>query len=326
MNFILPKYLRKDITVTTITPPYDQGTLMPFVETVTINGSFGGMQLQSFHRNDFSIYQHIFRMRRKASVKVDADQPMITLTYVLKGTIPCKLNGFGKATLSEGWYHLYYVPEGKHIASMPEGEAVILQVNFCPALLQELGNKYQALREVCENVLNESERGLQQCAAEITPKIKELLHSICSCKLADAELDLFLRARVYDLLLLYLEELNASRKSFNTRYHFTDNDLMALHKAGTLLLEHMHEPLHQQVLARYVHLHPKKLAEGFRLVHGITIHEWISNTRIDKAKQLLKDTGASIHEIALEVGYATTSVFTRAFKGIVGCTPKDYRK
>ena len=33
-----------------------------------------------------------------------------------------------------------------------------------------------------------------------------------------------------------------------------------------------------------------------------------------------------IQEIALELGYATTSVFTRAFKGMVGCTPKDYRK
>lgn len=326
MDFILPKYLRKDIAVTTITPPYDQGTLMPFVNTVSISGSFGSMQLQSFHRSDFSLYQHIFHMKRKANVKVDAEQPMITLTYVLKGTIPCKLNGFGKATLSEGWYHLYYVPEGKHIASMPEGEAVILQVNFYASLLQELGNKYLALREVCENVMSESKRGLQQGAAEITPKIRVLLNSICNCKLTDAELDLFLRARIYDLLLLYLEELNTSRKIFNTRYHFTDDDLKALHKAGDLLLEHIHEPLHQQVLARYVHLHPKKLAEGFRMVHGVTIHEWISKTRIDKAKQLLTNTSASIHEIALEVGYATTAVFTRAFKSMVGCTPKGYRK
>ncbi|MCW3465174.1 helix-turn-helix domain-containing protein [Chitinophaga nivalis] len=326
MNFILPKYLQKDITVTTIRPPYSKSGLLPFLDTVTFNGSFGCVLLQSFHKTDFAIYQHVFRMKQQVSVKVEARQPMITLSYVLKGIIPCNLNGFGKAMLAEGWYHLYYVPVGKHTAAMPCGEAVVFQINFNQELIQELGNKYEVLRDVCENVMNESGKGVQQMAAEITPRIKEILNGIYNCNLEDAELELFLRARIYDLLLLYLEELSAAKRSFNTRYHFSKEDLQALHEISTLLQERIHEPINQQVLARYVHLHPKKLAEGFRLMYGVTIHEWVSRARIDKAKKLLKESSIPIGEIALELGYTTTSIFTRAFKGMVGCTPKHYRK
>lgn len=326
MNFILPRYLQKDIKVITTSPPYNQEKLLPFSDTTVVTGTFGSMLMQSYCKKDFAVYHHVFRMKRKASVKVDADQGMITLTYVLKGTIPCRLNGFGRAVLSEGWYHLYYIPAGKHIASMPAGEAVVLQVNFSPDLVRELGSQYQAVKEVCDNLVNNSESGLQQIAAEITPRIRELLNGIYSCGLAGAQLELFLRARIYDLLLLYLEELNNGSKHFHTRYHFTERDLLALHEVSALLQERLHEPLNRQVLAKYVHLHPRKLAEGFRLVYGATIHEWVSKIRIDKAKQLLMASDSPIQEIALELGYATTSVFTRAFKGMVGCTPKDYRK
>ncbi|MBV8252338.1 MAG: helix-turn-helix transcriptional regulator [Chitinophaga sp.] len=312
--------------VTTILPPYSEDTLLPFTGSVITSGRFGKVLLQSFHGKDFAIYQHVFRMKQTVNVKVVVSRPMITLSYVLKGTIPCNLNGFGKAMLTEGWYHLYYVPAGKHKASMPKGEAVVLQININLELIQGLGNKYEELYEVCNKVRNESGKGVQQIAANITPSVKELLNSIYHCTLEEAELELFLGARVYDLLLCYLEELNNAKQHFHSRYHFTEDDLRTLHNVSTLLMEHIHEPVNQQVLAKAVHLHPKKLAEGFRLMYGVTIHEWVSKLRIDKAKQLLKNSSAPIQEIALEVGYATTSIFTRAFKGSVGCSPRDYRK
>ena len=46
----------------------------------------------------------------------------------------------------------------------------------------------------------------------------------------------------------------------------------------------------------------------------------------EKAKELLINTGMSIHEISIAVGYVNTSSFRRKFKQEVGITPSQFRE
>ena len=59
---------------------------------------------------------------------------------------------------------------------------------------------------------------------------------------------------------------------------------------------------------------------------GITITEYISNIRVEHAKNLLATTGAPIGSIALNVGIDDANYFTRVFKKTVGMSPTEYRQ
>ncbi len=53
--------------------------------------------------------------------------------------------------------------------------------------------------------------------------------------------------------------------------------------------------------------------------------DYLWKLRLDKAKELLRDTKQSIDEISEAVGYLNTSSFRRKFKQDTGLTPSQYR-
>lgn len=59
---------------------------------------------------------------------------------------------------------------------------------------------------------------------------------------------------------------------------------------------------------------------------GLTFKELLQQKRFSKAVQLLTNTGLSISDIILAIGYENTSYFYRVFKKIYGMSPHDYRK
>lgn len=54
-------------------------------------------------------------------------------------------------------------------------------------------------------------------------------------------------------------------------------------------------------------------------------NQFLNNYRIDEARKLLLQSEASISNIALDVGYASLSVFNKAFKERYNLTPREYR-
>ena len=52
--------------------------------------------------------------------------------------------------------------------------------------------------------------------------------------------------------------------------------------------------------------------------------KYIRQYRVDKAKELLVNTTASVEEIAEKVGFANSSYFCKVFKSLTGVTPSDF--
>jgi len=68
-----------------------------------------------------------------------------------------------------------------------------------------------------------------------------------------------------------------------------------------------------------------KLQEGFNQLFDITVHAFISQLRMGKARSLLKETDEPVKLIALECGYKKLSSFTRVFTQWHGMSPTRYR-
>lgn len=80
-------------------------------------------------------------------------------------------------------------------------------------------------------------------------------------------------------------------------------------------------------IAEVMHYNPNYLNNVFKEESGITVLEFITSYRVEKAKVLLKsDTSAKVKEISVAVGYNNEAYFRSLFKRHVGLSPKDYRK
>ncbi len=68
-----------------------------------------------------------------------------------------------------------------------------------------------------------------------------------------------------------------------------------------------------------------RLATQFRRHTGVTLHQFVIQSRIERARRLLASTDDPIALIAIECGFASQSHLTTAFGHHVGITPGTYR-
>ena len=68
------------------------------------------------------------------------------------------------------------------------------------------------------------------------------------------------------------------------------------------------------------------LAQRFKELLDDTPMNYLANWRMQAARALLRDSEASLQQIAERVGYQSESAFHRAFKRIYNETPGTYRK
>ena len=64
----------------------------------------------------------------------------------------------------------------------------------------------------------------------------------------------------------------------------------------------------------------------FKEVSGYNFIEYVTNMRIELAKELLMDGSLSMKEICVDVGYGDPNYFSRIFKKCVGVTPTEFRE
>jgi AraC family transcriptional regulator len=64
----------------------------------------------------------------------------------------------------------------------------------------------------------------------------------------------------------------------------------------------------------------------FKRSTGLSPLQYITRRRLQVGKELLRKTGLSVSEIALEIGYSNTSHFIGLFKRYYGVTPAAFRK
>ena len=89
--------------------------------------------------------------------------------------------------------------------------------------------------------------------------------------------------------------------------------------------EHIGEAISLADLAQTANLSRMYFAARFRAATGLRPHDYILRRRIDRAKELLVQSDASLVQIALDVGFQTQAHFTTVFKRIAGTTPGRWR-
>ena len=96
-----------------------------------------------------------------------------------------------------------------------------------------------------------------------------------------------------------------------------------------LAMDYMGANLSRQLtvaeIARAAGVDRHRLTKAFGRETGTTVKRYLVQRRCDIAAGLLKDSGASVQDVAAYVGYPDSNYFSKVFKAYAGCSPQDYR-
>lgn len=91
------------------------------------------------------------------------------------------------------------------------------------------------------------------------------------------------------------------------------------------IAEHYDEDLTLNLLAEKVYLSPNYLSNMFTKVTGCSLHKYIKQFRMKKAREFLTGSNMKIVDICRAVGYPTPSYFIKTFQQMYGVTPSAFR-
>lgn len=97
-------------------------------------------------------------------------------------------------------------------------------------------------------------------------------------------------------------------------------------KCKKYIMSHLNEKLTPEQIASMIGLSPAYLSTIFHKDAGMTIVDYIQETKINAAKKILITSDDKISKIAKDLNFSTPSYFCRVFEKVVGCTPQEFRR
>ncbi|MFC0212006.1 helix-turn-helix domain-containing protein [Paenibacillus chartarius] len=98
-----------------------------------------------------------------------------------------------------------------------------------------------------------------------------------------------------------------------------------IEQAMLYIQEHYALDLSLEQCAEHVGMNPFYLSKSFKQVTGKNFIDYLTELRMEKAKELLRESELKIQDVAERVGYQH-SYFNRIFKKLEGMTPSRYRE
>ncbi len=99
-----------------------------------------------------------------------------------------------------------------------------------------------------------------------------------------------------------------------------------VHAALECIHEHYSQPLTLAQCAEKIGLNATYLSALFSRQVGVPFKTYLTEVRIEKARELLSDPARNVSEVAFAVGYSSENRFRAAFKGITSLSPRAWRE
>lgn len=97
-------------------------------------------------------------------------------------------------------------------------------------------------------------------------------------------------------------------------------------RAREFIDSHFNKDISLDDVSREVDISPYYFSKIFKEETGKNFVEYVTEIRMNRAKELLVGTDMSMKEICSEIGYADPNYFSRTFKKNTGLTPTEYKE
>ncbi|HDZ04235.1 hypothetical protein LCGC14_0068620 [marine sediment metagenome] len=228
--------------------------------------------------------------------------------------------------IPENHCNMFYYPttEGRDIFF--KSNAKLFEIYVKPSLLQNLlGTEFEnSFKKLKEAIVHSNSFVLWDKSKFIPPNIRSKINEIIQCPYKGEIRKTYLESKLTVLLIDFLLGRQTSKLSKNN-IKLLNSDYLALVKVEAYIRKNLKEPLKILDLADIAGFNTTKLKRDFKKVYGVPVFKYITALRMEAAKTLITQDGATIAFAAYEVGYANPQHFTTAFKRTMGYVPSELK-
>ncbi|SFK78809.1 two-component system, response regulator YesN [Paenibacillus sp. 1_12] len=96
-------------------------------------------------------------------------------------------------------------------------------------------------------------------------------------------------------------------------------------EAQRYVLMHLHEKISMEEMAKRLDLNYSHFSRMFKKETGITFVEFVTKSKMERARELLNQSNQSVEQISEELGFDNSSYFFKLFRAYSGQSPTEYR-
>ncbi|HAS45794.1 MAG TPA: hypothetical protein DCS93_35260 [Microscillaceae bacterium] len=289
---------------------------------------FGNGNFKQYNLNGIFVLGGGFSFNDDLRIRGKADEDLVEMSFHLKGTVSGKMDDFGEeVVMEENQQNLCYVPSKSGVFNFRGKQNYQnFEVHFTKDYFEQLAVRYpDLLADFYEKVVRREPAMLADTNLPITPEMRLIIHELLNQPLDRNLQRIFIEAKVLELLALQVEQAQNTPVIKAKSFINNTKDLNKIHEAKEILVARADNPPTIYELAKMVGTNDFKLKKGFKEVFNNTIFGFLLDFKMEKARNLLRETDKPTSEIAHLLGYSHPGHFTNAFKKKYGITPSAIR-
>lgn len=257
----------------------------------------------------------------KTTIFFEFDEETVEMHFAIKGNSSTSMESFdGDFSIGPNSHNIFYGHDFRGSLEWNSKEMFFLEVNLKPNFFEQYlpsSGQFDMFKKLIQNRVPGI---ISPHNHPITSEMFVILNDLINCTLKDEFRKLFLEAKVMELLLLQLNQMQQCEFCF-AHADASKKVIDKMYLARDIILGKLNKPLSLSDLAKMVSTNECTLKKEFKNVFGTTVFGYIRNTKMERAKNMLLYENLSVSEISEIVGYKNPQHFTTAFKKQFGVSP-----
>ncbi|MBO9728225.1 MAG: helix-turn-helix transcriptional regulator [Chitinophaga sp.] len=299
-------------------------------ETQEMRHDFGAATLQEYCFDGISMAYCEADVFENIHIHAEFKEPRVVMMFMEQGEVSTSLEGRKDFRFSSLEHNLMFSPSSSESADVKKQRDIqFMGLSFMPHRFLELAEDNGRVLESLANGVagNRTTTLAEKFNPRITPRMQMVIEEARQCQFQGGLKKLFLQSKTIELLALQCEQVETtffSSKPVVTK--ISASDVEKLYYARDLLLQHMQQPLSLEQLSRKAGLNEFKLKSGFKAVFDNTVFGYLSERRLELARELILSSNQPLADIADETGYSSPQHFSNAFRKKFGVSPSKIRE
>jgi AraC-like DNA-binding protein len=278
-------------------------------------------------RRGILLFLEEYHLSRDLSVKTNNIRLPLSFSYCLSGRAEWSLDGRSEQfTTRKGQCEAFFAEKnGGETVYGADEPIIIINLMISPVLM----------KTYLDTASNQSEddiffskpvsgTDIIYKKMEIPRYMKQLLMQLMRSPCERMSDKLLVQSRVMELVAFQMEQFDSHERTSNNRFE-NANNLNLISEAKSIIRSSMKSPPSLKSLAHMIGTNETKLKKVFREKCNTTVYGYLTDCRMQKACDLLKDYSRTMSEIGAELGYSERTHFCRAFSRYYGMPPSQYR-
>lgn len=268
-----------------------------------------------------------YNVKRPLEYEYNSSGEYIQLVFVLCGALRSK-EGAQLLPIEEGQHNILYLTNFSGTFTLiPNNNGIMELFSISlpkPFYLTLISKSNPSTSTFFELIDKKKSCLMHERHLQVTPQMKLLIHEVQSCDKPGALKKLLLQARILELLMLQMEQMQVHHQTeVSPKRNVLEEK--SLEEAKNIIEQNFIAPPTIQQLSKMVAMNEFNLKKGFKQQYKTTIFGYANQLKMTKAKLLLLESDHTISEVAYMVGYKNPQHFSSAFKKYFNMLPRELR-